>query len=239
MLFNLTFKSAKETFNRPRKKKCCSNERPKDLKLSKYAPQAVPLYQNASSKPSSCGYEEESVFHILLECSRSRCIWRFSMLGFDFSTGPHTPFNVWFVEWFQSAPDDSLRGLSLYILWAIWKDRNKILWSSETPVDPGVVVRQATMEWASYKADVSPPLSSVSDHVRAVAPSPGRRRLVVDGAFHANTNNAAAGWVLYNSIGGTIDFGSTRFQATSSLQAEARACLVALVALAFGDWRSF
>lgn len=51
-------------------------------------------------------------------------------MGLDFSIGTPVGFSVWFSVWINEAPDKELIRHSIFILWAIWRARNDVLFKS-------------------------------------------------------------------------------------------------------------
>lgn len=77
-----------------------------------------------------CGLDEETIEHLFLNCNFAQRVWRASNLVLEFSIGTPVGFSVWFSAWINEAPDKEVIRHSIFILWAIWRVRNDVLFKS-------------------------------------------------------------------------------------------------------------
>lgn len=96
-----------------------------------------------------CGESIETIEHVLLQCRRAKEIWKLALVQWDgLERRNH---NFW--EWWEhlmgaSARKEGLKHIEItvYILWQIWKDRNRYKFEEE-PKDRLAILNTAVQEW--------------------------------------------------------------------------------------------
>lgn len=192
-----------------------------------------------------CRTNMETREHLFLNCEFSRRVWRASHLGFDFSVGDPDSFVDWFIRWLKEAPDKELIGDSILILWALWCERNNIVFRGlEASIDSvlqtfsGIKVlcratpREKGDEEEEQKADEVPKKKLFKDHswqhrLDRREDQESRWMVAIDGAWDAETGRGAAAWVKLSN-NKEVMFEVKRSIASSATVVEIQAGILAL-----------
>ncbi|XP_060965665.1 uncharacterized protein LOC115720502 [Cannabis sativa] len=95
--------------------------------------------------------EDETVEHVLDDCSFSRQCWQHFNSSLSGSAG--ALFSDWFLSMASNFSSSSL-GSVVVICWALWKARNELVWNNKQPL-ANVVVQSALAyfdQWKSAKS---------------------------------------------------------------------------------------
>lgn len=107
--------------------------------LHKIIPTKVVLFRRGMAGDMVCpvcGRSDETIEHLFFECEFGRRLWRASSLGLDFIVGSPVSFKEWLLEWVREVPDKSAVVEGIYLLWAVWCARNRVVFDR---INDGVV----------------------------------------------------------------------------------------------------
>ncbi|KAM6547722.1 hypothetical protein CsatB_019398 [Cannabis sativa] len=159
-----------------------------------------------------CNYGDESIFHVLVQCSFTHSCWLRSALGVGHSIANN------FFDWFMEVLAVGNMGLAeeaVMVGWAIWKARNDMLWNGRSCSAADVVwlARTNLRQWtcAQSKRSGSISLSSNRTDTREYwsKPAAGQFKINVDGAVFEDTNEIGTGFVARDCDGKVIEAFST------------------------------
>ncbi|XP_019157364.1 PREDICTED: uncharacterized protein LOC109153926 [Ipomoea nil] len=139
-----------------------------------------------------CNAANESIFHILVDCTFARTCWRPS--GVHLSGSSDHSFSNWVNH---NIPGMDIGNLSLVVIicWEIWKQRNAKLWNNSSTLHEHQLIRMAKSflgEWKEATHLIHP--SSHSDSIPShkwTRPQPGMMKMNVDATL--NSSGAAMG----------------------------------------------
>lgn len=96
----------------------------------------------------NCGEKAKTVEHALLMCKEAQEIWK--MAPVQWSGLDHVRHNFWL--WWEKKGEQGIKRIELtaYILWHIWKNRNKQVFDNKRD-DGFEVVQRAIEEWLEFK----------------------------------------------------------------------------------------
>lgn len=75
-----------------------------------------------------CGEGEETIEHLFFDCSEAKATWKLALVQWDGLDQYTTSFMEWWTKLELAAKREELgdrKELSAYILWHLWKNRNK------------------------------------------------------------------------------------------------------------------
>lgn len=103
-----------------------------------------------------CGEGKETVNHLFFHCLKANIIWKLAPVRWEISEQQALSFKQWWssLENAENSKEMSDRKeLTAYILWHIWKNRNRWTFNAETwsEID---IVQGAWNEWIEYKAEL-------------------------------------------------------------------------------------
>ncbi|KAM6550837.1 hypothetical protein CsatB_000645 [Cannabis sativa] len=159
-----------------------------------------------------CNYGDESIFHVLVQCSFAHSCWLRSALGVGDSAASN------FFDWFMEVLAVGNKGLieeAVMVGWAIWKARNDMLWNGKSCSAADVVwlARTTLRQWtcAQSKRLDSGSLASNRTDTREQwsKPAAGQIKINVDGAVFEDTNEISTGFVARDYDGRIIEAFST------------------------------
>ena len=100
-----------------------------------------------------CGEEVETLEHMLLKCSKVKDIWKLAPIHWDGSEHRSDKFK----EWWTVVSEARCRiqgkahiGLTAYILWQIWKNRNNKVFNNKD-MDPTTIVNKTYNAWCEMQ----------------------------------------------------------------------------------------
>ncbi|XP_060960871.1 uncharacterized protein LOC115695204 [Cannabis sativa] len=141
---------------------------------------------------------EESIFHVLVQCSFAHSCWLRSALGVGHSVATN------FFDWFMEVLTVGNMGLveeAIMVGWAIWKARNDMLWNGKSCSAADVVwmARTTLRQWTSAQSKRLDSVSLASNRTNTrehwSKPAAGQLKINVDGAVFEDTNEVGTGFV--------------------------------------------
>ncbi|KAM6543366.1 hypothetical protein CsatB_007813 [Cannabis sativa] len=159
-----------------------------------------------------CNVTEESIFHVLVQCSFAHSCWLRSALGVGHSVA--TNFFDWFME-VLAVGNMGLVEEAVMIGWAIWKARNDMLWNGKScsAVDVVWMARTTLRQWTCAQSKRLDSISVTSSHTDTrehwSKPTAGQLKINVDGAVFEDTNEVGTGFVARGCDGRVIEAFST------------------------------
>ncbi|XP_010480522.1 PREDICTED: uncharacterized protein LOC104759275 [Camelina sativa] len=181
-----------------------------------------------------CGFVVESINHALFECVRSRLVWELSPIHIPTSGFPHGSVysNLDFIysKVLSSSGGSTIGYLLPWMLWTIWKDRNKKVFQG-VEAEPMDIINQATNDkllWEEAK--------SFSMNFLPLQPAPEDRvisvRCKVDGSWKGSNPLEGLGWWFGTHDDKTLLLGARSLRRSpSSLHSEFNALLWAMESL--------
>ncbi|XP_010468154.1 PREDICTED: uncharacterized protein LOC104748171 [Camelina sativa] len=181
-----------------------------------------------------CNSGVETINHALFECPRSRGVWELSSVRMDPWGFPYTSIyaNLDFIFWRASSQSwVSDIGIQLpWIIWSIWKDRNKKVFQG-FEVEPLEILNQAATDkllWEeakSYSANYLEPPTFVEDRASSLL-------CQIDGSWKGTDPFQGLGWWCCSGELTTILLGArSHYRSISPLHAELQALIWAMESL--------
>jgi ribonuclease HI len=172
----------------------------------------------------SCGADEESTFHALVECTHARLFWAKlrELTGIKL---PKLCPRTWAADLLDtSAGSEEARGIIMCGMWSLWNSRN------DKRHGKAVIEPRQAIEWAvdvcfQLLSDEKQPTEAVIQKAEAWSlPPEGHIKINTDGAFWAADCSGATGAVLRNTDGHFMKASARRLTSVASaLIAEAEA----------------
>jgi ribonuclease HI len=155
-----------------------------------------------------CGYEDETLYHTLLQCVHAKQFWTATLDHFGFSIPRLHP-----ATWMQDLMLGSFLKsdqvpIAITVLWCIWTSRNKYV-HGEEPYRPmgsmQLVEEQITMlELPPKQVAPNKPVC------RWIKPPLGWCMVNTDGALNCTTREGGSGYVIRNELGEFLEAGCRR-----------------------------
>ncbi|XP_062028713.1 uncharacterized protein LOC133744661 [Rosa rugosa] len=176
-----------------------------------------------------CMAAVETGTHLFKSCLALQCFWLFGPLKLNATAHPANCVRDWVLDMIDSLSGDQ-RDFFFMGLWAIWKERNKLVWNDDH-FQPMHMIQWATQMLEDFQ----------KYHPKAVRkqrrpltkwqnPPSGRLKINVDGAFRAEEGSGGIGVVVRNDAGmGIAALARTFLHAHSVLNMEAEACRAGLL----------
>ncbi|XP_027155554.1 uncharacterized protein LOC113755889 [Coffea eugenioides] len=117
-----------------------------------------------------CGEKEESIEHMLLQCTIAKGIWKFALVNWDGLEDQTGYFKQWWTSMMMHTRtrregDDHI-ALTVNVLWQIWKSRNARIFNSAQQ-HPLKVSEKAAKEWKEYQEAIQQrPRKSTTETIR-------------------------------------------------------------------------
>ncbi|KAL6176560.1 hypothetical protein ACLB2K_053193 [Fragaria x ananassa] len=183
-----------------------------------------------------CKCEQETPLHVFKDCKVIACMWLCSPLGLRARNEEASSMSEWF-ELMMEILQKSQLEVFVMLLWAIWIERNNILWN-RVSFDPAHTVGWSLKLLEEYHRAI--PGMTNGRKTRAVAkwefPPPGRLKINCDGAFRSNGEGRAA-VVVRNEEGTFVGAHAVKLPLHSPLQAEAEACRMGICSAMRHGWK--
>ncbi|XP_027067757.1 uncharacterized protein [Coffea arabica] len=100
-----------------------------------------------------CGEKEETIEHLLFQCSRAKEIWKLSPVQWDGVQHTSDCFIKWWsaiIEAQQERGEVDQVNLTINILWQIWKSRNEREFNQKER-EPHKIIQKAMKEWMEFE----------------------------------------------------------------------------------------
>ncbi|XP_043813395.1 uncharacterized protein LOC122723814 [Manihot esculenta] len=142
-----------------------------------------------------CHVAPENVLHIMIQCPFARSCWLSSPLGWP------TPFasslNEWFSLAFSSASVENA-SLMLMSLWALWQNRNNVVWKGQGQTASGVFFMALNFLQQWKAARVVSSVSTIVDPARPIwSPPPhGWIKANIDASLNLQRGSVGFGCVI-------------------------------------------
>ncbi|XP_019099765.1 PREDICTED: uncharacterized protein LOC109132546 [Camelina sativa] len=185
-----------------------------------------------------CFQSDETIEQILFMCPYAASIWQLTNIQTGFlyysTIDMETLLESIFDFYSDSYTLSNIKFLPFWILWHLWKTRNKFIFegSQENPNMIVIRARSDMREWCHLLRKTSETKNQDGIQTRGKSwerPPSSFIKCNYDAAFDPITHQTKCGWILRDHYGVAQGWGSTIIGYTSSsLQAEAKALLVAL-----------
>lgn len=180
---------------------------------------------NCDNKCPSCKRQDETIIHLLRDCELARKYWSCVEVP---PAHVHT-FSGSLEEWLQANSVSLVKHKSdmpwstvfLFTIWAIWKNRNKIVFENSIP-NPRLAI-ECINQARDYHFCVSKAKTTTTKAAIPVAWTKPREdwfKLNSDGASLGNPGKAGGGGIIRNSQGGWVRGYARSIGLTSSIIAE-------------------
>lgn len=187
---------------------------------------------NVDNRCKRCG-TPESITHLLFNCHYTQQVWNLTPLASDFDArGMIELGDVWNALSLKTClpPTGLVSGqLTPWILWAIWKDQNKVIFEgrSGSPEETLTSAITAAKKWdakvlTEKVSSRRPPLASCPQHRNTEV------RIRTDGAWRKEDRAAGLGWTI-QSLGQTSSSQLFVHRVNSPLMAEGLVLREALI----------
>ncbi|CAL8162029.1 unnamed protein product [Prunus armeniaca] len=152
-----------------------------------------------------CGDTTESAVHVLVMCPFAVATWDISMLTRHAHQVRCNTMKDWLREMLEST-NKAQRDHIITLLWAIWGNRNTLLWQGvqRSLHDVVVFAQQYVHEFITVNGTLSKVTNWVRDAFKWVALLSGRLKLNFDGAFDPTSGRGAVGVVAKDADGGFV-----------------------------------
>ncbi|XP_043810323.1 uncharacterized protein LOC122723137 [Manihot esculenta] len=150
-----------------------------------------------------CHVAPENVLHILIQCPFARSCWLSSPLGWP---APSTSsLNEWFSLAFSSASVENA-SLMLMILWALWQNRNNVIWKGQGQTASGVFFMALNFLQQWKAARVMSSVSTIVDPARPIwSPPPhGWIKANIDASLSLQRGSVGFGCVIRKDDGSFV-----------------------------------
>jgi ribonuclease HI len=185
-----------------------------------------------------CDSNIEDDWHFLVSCTVSTeartaagLVDIFTNRSRNISTAAELILDICRVE------DKEIAGRFAVMVWTLWNNRNNAVWNGEHEQGSriGVKAYQQWLDWEIVQ-NIQQQSSNNNVHQQQVVqwqkPSPGWLKCNTDAAFHNDSNQTSAGWILRDHLGRFVMAGTTWIQGKcSSLEGEAIALFEAIKAM--------
>uniref|UniRef100_A0A803P1X0 Reverse transcriptase zinc-binding domain-containing protein n=1 Tax=Cannabis sativa TaxID=3483 RepID=A0A803P1X0_CANSA len=153
-----------------------------------------------------CNAENETIFHILVECRLAQSCWNLSAAAFF--PGLSQEFSSWFFAILEGGCSDIILDVAM-LSWSLWKARNEVLWQKKKTCTAASIVKSARSvldHWKVAKNQSSLYQTGVSfqcNHWRK--PEGLKVKVNVDGAIFEASQKFRFGCVARDSNGSLIE----------------------------------
>ncbi|XP_021802933.1 uncharacterized protein LOC110747027, partial [Prunus avium] len=164
-----------------------------------------------------CGAREETLHHVLLDCSFTALIWQNSPLQTEWRDHDTRDLNGW-LEHILMGGDRHKTELLFMLIWNLWNERNTVVWTAKRR-SPCEVVDGAVrllQEFKEHQPTMLQPLSRAQ--AKWQKPPLGAIKINVDGALHVQTGSGGGGIMARDSAGCFVAARACRFSHVSSLE---------------------
>ncbi|XP_027169410.1 uncharacterized protein LOC113769135 [Coffea eugenioides] len=102
---------------------------------------------------AGCGEKEETIEHLLFQCSKAKEIWKLSLVQWDGIQHLSDCFIKWWYAIIEAQEDrggEYQVNLTINILWQVWKARNE--WEfNHKDKEPHKIIQKAMAEWMEFE----------------------------------------------------------------------------------------
>ncbi|XP_043813957.1 uncharacterized protein LOC110609368 [Manihot esculenta] len=150
-----------------------------------------------------CHVAPENVLHILIQCPFARSCWLSSPLGWPAPSA--SSLNEWFSLAFSSASVENA-SLMLMILWALWQNRNNVVWKGQGQTASGVFFMALNFLQQWKAARVVSSVSTIVDPARPIwSPPPhGWIKANIDASLTLQRGSVGFGCVIRKDDGSFV-----------------------------------
>ncbi|XP_043806632.1 uncharacterized protein LOC122721785 [Manihot esculenta] len=150
-----------------------------------------------------CHVAPENVLHILIQCPFARSCWLSSPLGWPAPSA--SSLNEWFSLAFSSASVENA-SLMLMILWALWQNRNNVVWKGQGQTASGVFFMALNFLQQWKAARVVSSVSTIVDPTRPIwSPPPhGWIKANIDASLSLQRGSVGFGCVIRKDDGSFV-----------------------------------
>uniref|UniRef100_A0A803PWA8 Uncharacterized protein n=1 Tax=Cannabis sativa TaxID=3483 RepID=A0A803PWA8_CANSA len=159
-----------------------------------------------------CNVADETIQHILVDCSYARSCWHRSSV--DFSSAASMVYHEWFQQVMVSNNTGQIEE-ALMVTWAIWNARNQLLWNQKSTAALDVVLsaRSNLYQWQSAQQNRFDPLLSSFEIGKEVEhwtkPVGNKIKVNVDGAIFEAYNSFGFGFLARDTFGAVLGAAAT------------------------------
>ncbi|KAK9936175.1 hypothetical protein M0R45_013032 [Rubus argutus] len=183
-----------------------------------------------------CNHQVESELHLFKHCDALRWFWDSTPFTSKICDTIGNNIQEWTFNVFTSLliPQSEL---FLMCLWAIWSQRNNIIWNGDS-FNPKFMATWTAKILEDYQA-VHPliPKNKKRTHAHWDPPPIGRLKINLDGAYRAVTASGGIGVVVRNDVGQCLaTLQRSLLFLSSAFHAEAEACRAALLIANAQGW---
>ncbi|XP_020888401.1 uncharacterized protein LOC110230281 [Arabidopsis lyrata subsp. lyrata] len=184
-----------------------------------------------------CQDEEETINHVLFSCSFAKMAWHLSNIlqALHFSSDLEENFNYIIDLYHNQTLTTNQKLFSFWLLWKIWKARNKLVFNkyAESPTRIVQQVQTEIQEWINNLGEKQlPNKNTKSQNPMAptwTRPHPLMVKCNFDAGFDARFSHGTGGWIIRDSHGDPKAWGASKLPNSSTpLEAEAKALLMAM-----------
>ncbi|KAL1191046.1 putative ribonuclease H protein [Cardamine amara subsp. amara] len=181
-----------------------------------------------------CGLKEETINHVFFECSSAVQTWTLSKVSssiINFPTGSEYT-NLDYLYWRipNNIKEQSISGCFPWILWFLWKARNKKLFEGKQTLPQDILNRAITEYLAWEEAQKIPTEEEVNRELVEIIPSLIRCR--IDGSLKSSDPTTGLGWVCIQGDDNVLLLGAKCYRKTlSPLHTELEALLWAVTSI--------
>jgi len=154
---------------------------------------------------SMCPDENETIHHILFQCSLARQVWALSLMqspSSGFGKSIFTNMNQVLHNCKNQSISKLLRYVSPWIIWTLWKNRNKVLFEGEISVSHGIV--QKAFEDCNHWLSAQDPKTQSEDskiEINWIPPPWNELKCNIGVAWSRKSQLAGVSWVVRNDTG--------------------------------------
>lgn len=156
-----------------------------------------------------CGEGQETIKHLFFYCVKAKTIWKQAPVRWEGMDQQSVSFKGWWSRLENAANNKEMankKELSAYIIWYIWKNKNRWIFNSEN-MSELIIVQEAWKEWMEYQAEQNQAPKERGSTVRVErraewkAPKRGWIKLNVSSMCGKNGNGARIWIVARDDLG--------------------------------------
>jgi len=153
---------------------------------------------------SMCSEENETINHILFQCPLARQVWALSLLQFadqGFGTSIFTNLNHLLNNIQNSDLSSIMRSVSPWIIWVLWKNRNKVLFEGANSVSHSIVEKAYEDCNLWIKAQDMEGIKDSKKDLSWIPPPLNELKCNIGVAWSKKHQMAGTSWVVRDSMG--------------------------------------
>ena len=154
---------------------------------------------------SICPEENETINHVLFQCSLARQVWALSLMQSPpsgFGNSIFTNMNHVLHNCKNQSILRLMRYASPWIIWTLWKNRNKSLFESDVSISNSIV-QKAFEDWNHWLSAQDPKTQSedTKKEMKWIPPPWNELKCNIGVAWSSKTQLAGVSWVVRNDTG--------------------------------------